>query len=62
MLTIQFLEDGAAEKEESPTDDTMEDADDLVCTCTDIYFFMMSFFQFKNKNGVIIMQVNQQSK
>jgi len=52
------LEDGAAEKEESPTDDTMEDADDLVCTCTDIYFFMMSFFQFKNKNGVIIMQVN----
>ena len=30
MLTIQFLEDGAAEKEEVPIDDTMEDSDDLV--------------------------------
>jgi len=26
------LEDGATEKEEAPIDDTMEDADDLVCT------------------------------
>ena len=49
MLTIQFLEDGAAEKEEAPTDDTMEDADDLVCTCTDIYFFMISIFNSKIK-------------
>jgi len=51
------LEDGAAEKEEAPTDDTMEDADDLVCTCTHLLFYD-EYFQFENKNGVIIMQVN----
>lgn len=50
MLTVQFLEDGAAEKEEAPIDDTMEDDDDdLVCTCTDIYFFMISIFNSKIK-------------
>ena len=34
MSCLQFLEDGAAEKEVAPVDDTMEDPDDLVCVYT----------------------------
>jgi len=38
------LEDGATEKEEPPVDDTMEDADDLVCTKKKIMYLFTSVF------------------
>ena len=58
MLCLQFLEDGATEKEEAPIDDTMEDADDLVCTCT--FTFLHLYLQRENKNGVIAYSQNYQ--